>query len=550
MQVIDAKGKKIIPGLIDTHTHHRDPGFTHKEDITTATMAAAAGGVTLSIGMPNVNPPTTTVERYRALVEHHSKNAIVDFNHNPSGTVPEEIPGLAKEGPLAFKIFMVKDTGRDYPHMPGIGINNNGELFKCFEAVGQTGLPLMVHPHDQDLMDEIEGRYWKKEDRSPQAYAKAYRDYDGIIWDTAMATLFRMQKALGAQLHILHMTTPEGLAMLRRAKDEGRPCSLRGQSVGDVSGDLGERREAGTVLPGFLGAAGACGRALEGNQRRHGRYHRHRPRAAYERRKRQGLDRHVELSRRRAADPGLSPPVSHRGQRRQVTLDRLVRISSYNAAKIFNVYPRKGVIQPGSDADMVIVDMNKEEIISNDTTYTKVGWTPYNGRKVKGAPVRTIVRGKTVMLDGKIIGKPGDGQLIKPLRARISRLWAARSLASICHRGLISLIYCSFRIDLIDDQPGGQFGIKVGRLLRHLLAAGDDRLDLFGLGRVQNKRRLKVFLLQRLQHGLLVLRVTDRIAALLLLGRHAENVLEDQQMQACSRRARAAARSSLLPSAA
>ncbi|HEX9265366.1 MAG TPA: amidohydrolase family protein, partial [Candidatus Binatia bacterium] len=223
--VIDAKGKKVIPGLIDTHTHHRDPGFTHKEDITTATMAAAAGGVTLSIGMPNVNPPTTTVERYRALVEHHSKNAIVDFNHNPSGTVPEEIPALAKEGPLAFKIFMVKDTGRDYPHMPGIGLNNNGELFKCFETVGQTGLPLMVHPHDQDLMDEIEGRYWKREDRSPQAYAKAYRDYDGIIWDTAMSTLFRMQKALGARLHVLHMSTPEGLAMLRRAKDEGRPCS-------------------------------------------------------------------------------------------------------------------------------------------------------------------------------------------------------------------------------------------------------------------------------------------------------------------------------------
>ena len=108
--VIDAKGKQIIHGLIDTHTHQRDPGFTHKEDITTATMAAAAGGVTTSIGMPNVNPPTTTVERYRALIEHHSKNAIVDFNHNPSGTVPEEIPGLAKEGPLAFKIFMVKDT--------------------------------------------------------------------------------------------------------------------------------------------------------------------------------------------------------------------------------------------------------------------------------------------------------------------------------------------------------------------------------------------------------------------------------------------------------
>jgi dihydroorotase/allantoinase len=79
------------------------------------------------------------------------------------------------------------------------------------------------------------------------------------------------------------------------------------------------------------------------------------------------------------------------------------------------VYPRKGVIQPGADADMVIVDMNKEEVISNETTYTKVGWTPYHGRKVKGVPIRTILRGKTVMADGKIVGKPGDGQFITPV---------------------------------------------------------------------------------------------------------------------------------------
>ena len=106
----------------------------------------------------------------------------------------------------------------------------------------------MVHPHDQDLMDEIEGRYWKREDRSPQAYAKAYRDYDGIIWDTAMSTLFRMQKALGSRLHILHMSTPEGIGDAAPRQRRRPAVQLRSQSLGDVFGHLGERREDGSLL--------------------------------------------------------------------------------------------------------------------------------------------------------------------------------------------------------------------------------------------------------------------------------------------------------------
>src|SRR5262245_66508718 len=101
--------------------------------MTNATMASLSVSVTLSIVIPNVKPPTTIVERFRNLIADHKKKAIVDFNHNPSGTVPEEIPGLAKEGCLAFKIFMVKDTGRDYPHMPGIGVHNHGELFRSLD---------------------------------------------------------------------------------------------------------------------------------------------------------------------------------------------------------------------------------------------------------------------------------------------------------------------------------------------------------------------------------------------------------------------------------
>lgn len=414
-KVIDAQGHIVIPGLVDTHTHHREPGFTHKEDLTTATQAAAAGGVTLTVGMPNVNPPTNTVDRFKDVIEISKKKAIVDFNHNPSGTVPEEIPRLADAGCLAFKIFMVKDTGRDYPHMPGIGLHNHGELFRCFEAVAKTGLPLMVHPHDQDLMDVIEQRYWLREDRSPQAYAKAYREFDGIIWDTAIATILRFQKATGVKLHILHMSTPGGLEMVRRAKEEGRSVSCEVNPWALFLGSWENVERIGPYCLGFWVPEEHVEALWEGIHdgtvdlvgTDHAPHTREEKEIGW-----------TDMWR----SPGGEPQIQDylrlfltEVNRGRLTLDEVVRLTSYNPARRFGVYPRKGVIQVGSDADLVIVDMTKEETIQNKTTYTKVGWTPYDGQKVKGVPIATIVRGKVVMENGNVIGKPGDGEFVPPI---------------------------------------------------------------------------------------------------------------------------------------
>jgi dihydroorotase len=377
-EVLDVRGKIIIPGLIDTHTHQRDPGFTHKEDITTATQAAAAGGVTVSVGMPNVDPPVNA------------------------------------EGCLAFKVFMIRDTKRNYPHMPGIGVHHQGELLRIFEAVGETCLPLMVHPHSQEIMEIIEQRYWAAGETTPEAYARAHNEYGGLIWNTAVAILLQLQEATGTPLHILHVKTRGVVDMIRRAKDQGRPvtCEINPHSLFLRPEDqkrLGPY-SLGSWVPEeyvpFLWEAIRDGTIdLVGSD--------HTPHTKEE--KEIGWQ---DMWRAPGGSPQIQDYLSlfltavNEGM---ISLDQVVRVAALNPAKIFGLYPRKGVIEVGADADLVVIDINKEDEIRNEAAYAKCGWTPYDGRKIKGAPVCTLVRGQIVMKDGKVLGEPGHGRWAEPV---------------------------------------------------------------------------------------------------------------------------------------
>ena len=109
----------------------------------------------------------------------------------------DQVPLMAEAGIAAYKVYMVVDTGRTYPHPAGTGIHDHGHLLQMMEAVAKTGLPFMIHPHDQAIMDVVEQGFWKVDDRSPEAYAKTLASYDGLIWDSAIGTILRMAEATG-----------------------------------------------------------------------------------------------------------------------------------------------------------------------------------------------------------------------------------------------------------------------------------------------------------------------------------------------------------------
>lgn len=411
---VSAAGMLVLPGFIDTHSHHREPGFTHKEDILSATRAAAAGGVTTSIGMPNVDPPATTAERYQAMLKLYGQKALVDFNVNPAPTVAMEVPKLAEAGALGFKVFQVVDTKRSYPHMPGLGVTNDGEMLEIFENVARTGLPVMVHPHNQELMDKFEQRHWARNEHGPLAYAAAQREYDGLVWNTAIAGLLWLQEATNVRLHVLHLVTRQSVDMVRRAKEAGRPVTSEVNGFALFLGDWEQikkngPRALGRWVPADVKDAlwrGIADGTVDVLGTDHG------PHTLEEK-----LPGWEDMWKAPSAVPQLQDYLTQLFDKGvsagRISLDQAVRLASYNPAKVFGLYPRKGTIEPGADADLVIVDPEAEIEFRDENALSKCGWTPYHGERAQGVPIHTLVRGRFVYRDREVVGSPGWGKLAK-----------------------------------------------------------------------------------------------------------------------------------------
>jgi dihydroorotase len=412
---IDAAGKAILPGLIDMHSHHRQGaqqgGFEYKDTIYTSTQQCAAGGVTTTVGMPNVTPPPNTLEKLEAQFEIYRSDAIVDWNFNPAPTVMDEIPKMARTGIAAFKIFMVVDTGRSYPHMPGIGIHDHGKLLEMMKACAAVNVPLMVHPHDQALMDVIEQGFWARGERDALAYARAYAAGDGVIWETAIGVLLRLQRASGVHLHILHTQTAGSVDLIRRAKDAGQnvTCEINPWAL-FLGCDWAAIERLGSYalsywvpeknVPSLWGALNDGTIDIVATD--------HAPHLKEE--KEIGWKDGWKAHTGTPSTQFYLSMLLNASREGKIPLERVVAATATRPARIFGVR-NKGEIRPGCDADLVIVDLGRQFEIQDKDVLSLTGWTPYAGRTLHGQVERTLVRGRTVYVDGKVVGEKGWGRI-------------------------------------------------------------------------------------------------------------------------------------------
>lgn len=407
---VDATGLWVLPGLIDLHAHTRSPGYEYKEDFQTASRAAAVGGYTAFVDMPNVEPPTTTVELFEEKRAVADQQCIIDWGHFCAPTQVDQIPKLAAAGATGFKLFQVKGG---YPHDPRLARDDPGELYAIFSAVAETGLPLVVHPFAQTLFEHLsEQAFAEGKAKDIRTFSEIYTK--DIVWSLAVAILLRLAEETGARLQVVHTHAAGSLRQLRRAKE-----AEVGVTVASDPKYFHLRHED----LDRLGARAIPGGYVTSDQERMEEIWRSLDDGTIDVVDSDHAPHTLEDLELMEKDPWTGPfGAPHYDhllslmltdvRQGKLRLGRLIQVLTENPARILGLYPERGAVLPGSQADLVLVDPDREVGPDNEEMQSKAGWTPYEGWELVGAPVLTMLRGTVIAQDGEVVGEPGFGRYI------------------------------------------------------------------------------------------------------------------------------------------
>jgi allantoinase len=424
-EVVDAAGRHVIPGAIDVHVHLRDPGMTHKEDWGTGTAAAAGGGVTTVFDMPNTDPATATLAALQTKREAARRLAHVDYGIYGvlDGSSIENIETLADSGVIGFKCFMAESTGE-------LPTPDDGIILEGFERLARTGARCSVHAENAAIITRRRDKLQAIGRTDPHAHLASR---PAICEIEAVGRAILLAEWTGARLHIAHESSKDALFLIRDAKKRGvdvtvETCPqyllLDSRDVDRLGGQLRVNppiREPGhaeelwqALIDGTIDMIATD----------------HAPHTADEK-----LCCNIwDCSR---GIPGVETQMSlmlTQVNRKRVSINDYVRWSAVNPAKAWNLYPQKGVIAVGSDADLVVVDMTFRGTIDQAKVHSRHKFNPWHGRRVEGRPVCTIVRGRIVVLDGILIGSAGWGLEVRQNNRSPSSRNVQHTTASILER--------------------------------------------------------------------------------------------------------------------
>ena len=386
--IIDAKNLTILPGVIDSQVHFREPGSEHKEDLHTGSKGAALGGVTSVFEMPNTYPPTSTVERLKDKFELAKDRMWVNYAFY-AGATPENfsfLPELEKvPGCVGVKIFMGSSTGN-------LLIPDDETLINVLKS---RNFRVAVHAEDEPRLIER-----KKLIKSNDVhFHPIWRDELSAL--NATKRVIKGANASKKPVHILHITTEEEIEYIRQNKEyisvEVTPQHLT-LSAPECYDELGTFAQMNPPIRESRHQKGLWKGIKDGVVDVIGSDHA--PHTIEE--------KHKPYPDTPSGMPGvqtLLPIMLDHVNKGNLSLFKLCQLISTNPAKLYKVI-NKGEIKLNNDADLTIIDLNKEVKIKDDMMANKSGWTPFNNKNVKGWPIMTIVNGNIVMRDGELIGKP------------------------------------------------------------------------------------------------------------------------------------------------
>ncbi len=387
--ILDVAGLHVLPGVIDTQVHFREPGLQHKEDLGTGTAAAAFGGVTAIFDMPNTKPLITDTDTFADKWRNARGRLWCDaaFFIGATPNNADELPELERlPGCAGVKIFMGSSTG-------DLLVAEDADLAR---VLAQGMRRCSVHAEDEDRLVE---RKAKLKDGAPVAKHPDWRDIESAV--RATKRLLKLAHAAGRRVHVLHISTAEELEILRGREDtisvEATPQHLtltapeayeRLGTYAQMNPPIREARHRDALWKAVGDGLIDC---LGSDHAPHLREEKEKP--------------YPDSPSGMPGVQTLVPLMLDHVNAGRLSLERFVDLTSAGPARLFGI-AGKGRIAPGYDADFTIVDLKTSRTISNQWIVSRCGWTPFDGVKVTGWPIATIIRGDVVMYEDQLIGEP------------------------------------------------------------------------------------------------------------------------------------------------